>query len=343
MAHVCRALWIGTRFWMSRLYILGGKQRDPLLGHGEEWNRYEAALLLEVDTDSGAVRTAVEYETPTEARPDEGLSSSLFKSGTLVGNKIYACTSTEVLVFALPAFERLNYISLPCFNDLHHVTPARDGNLLVVSTGLDMVVRVTAEGRVLEEWDVLQQPAWQRFSRDIDYRKIASTKPHRSHPNFVFELGDEVWVTRFEQRDAICLTDPRKRIDISVESPHDGLVYGDSIYFTVVDGRLVVANVTTLAVEAVVDLKVPDDPSAILGWCRGLLPVSGGRVWVGFSRIRRTRFEENILWVKRILREGTLARPTYIALYDIAGKRRLQEINLEPHGMNVIFSILSAP
>lgn len=81
----------------------------------------------------------------------------------------------------------------------------------MVNTGLDMVVRVTPEGRVLEEWDVLLEPAWQRFSRDIDYRKIVSTKPHRSHPNFVFELGDEVWVTRFEQRDAICLTAPQKR------------------------------------------------------------------------------------------------------------------------------------
>ena len=326
---------------MSRLYILGGKQRDLLFRQEEEWTRYEAALLLEVDTDSGAVRTRVQYETPSEARPEER-SSSLFKSGTIFGDKIYACTSTEVLVFGLPGFERLNYVSLPCFNDLHHVTPAQDGSFLVVSTGLDMVVRVTADGRVLEEWNVLQEPAWQRFSRDIDYRKIASTKPHRSHPNFVFELGDEVWVTRFKQRDAICLTDPRKRIDISVESPHDGLAYGNSIYFTVVDGRIVVANAATLAVEAVVDLKLLHDPNAIVDWCRGVLPVSGGRVWVGFSRIRKTRFEENILWVKRILREGTLAGPTHIALYDIAGKRRLQEINLESHGMNVIFSILPA-
>jgi hypothetical protein len=327
---------------MSRLYILGGKQRHQLLSQGEEWNRYEAALLLEVDTDSGAVRTRVEYETPSEARPDER-SSSQFKSGTLVGDKIYACTSTEVLVFGLPGFERLNYISLPCFNDLHHVTPARDGSFLVVNTGLDMVVRVTSEGRVLEEWDVMHEPAWQRFSREVDYRKIGSTKPHRSHPNFVFELGNEVWVTRFGQRDAISLTDRRKRIDISVESPHDGLVCGNSIYFTVVDGRLVVANVANLAVEAVVDLKLMNDPNAILGWSRGVLPVSGGRVWVGFSRIRKTRFEENIHWVKRIFREGMLERPTHIALYDIAGKRCLQEINLEPHGMNLIFSILPAP
>jgi hypothetical protein len=327
---------------MPRLYILGGKQRDLLFRQGEEWNLYESALLLEVDTDSGVIRTRVEYETPIEARPDER-SSSLFKSGTLSGDRIYACTSTEVLVYALPGFERLNYVTLPCFNDLHHVTPARDGTLLVANTGLDMVVRISADGRVLEEWDVLQEPKWQRFSRDVDYRKIASTKPHRSHPNFVFELGSEVWVTRFDQRDAICLTDPQRRIDISVESPHDGIVYGGNIYFTVVDGRLVVANAATHTVESIVDLKLLDDPDAILGWCRGVLPISDERAWVGFSRIRKTRLEKNVLWVKRIFREGMIARPTHIALYDIPAMRRLQEIDVESYGMNVVFSILPAP
>lgn len=328
---------------MACLYLLGGKQRKLLLRTEEEWNLYESALILKFDTDSGAVETCLEYKTRSDARPHE-LSSTLFKSGTVVGNLLYTCTNTEVLVFKLPRFELLNYISLPCFNDLHHVTPSRDGTLLVVSTGLDMVVRVTPQGELVEQWSVVGESPWRRFSREIDYRKVETTKPHQSHPNFAFELGRDVWVTRAQERDATCLTDAGKRIDISLETPHDGLVRGNDIYFSVVDGHLVVANSDTLTIDRVTDLKLMDDRNALLGWCRGVLPLEDEdeKVWVGFTRVRQTRIRENISWVKRIFKDGMIEKPTHISLYDIRHGRCLQELDLEPHGMNVIFSILAA-
>lgn len=330
-----------TKQQMSRLYLLGGKQRKLLLKSEEEWNLYESALILELDTVSGDVRTCVEYKTRSDARAHEQ-SSSLFKSGTLVGDVLYACTNTEILVFKLPQFELVNYVSLPCFNDVHHVTPSRDGSVLVVSTGLDMVVRLTPQGQVIEQWSVLGGTPWVRFSREIDYRKVATTKPHQSHPNFAFELGGDVWVTRLRQRDAICLTDTGKRIDIALESPHDGLVYGRDIYFTLVDGRLAVASTATLTVHRVSDFKTMDDPNALLGWCRGVLPLADDKFWVGFTRVRKTRFTENVLWIKGVLREGMLEDPTHIALYDVRLGRCLQRFDLEPHGMNIIFSIFAA-
>jgi hypothetical protein len=323
------------------LYVLGGKQRSLLVKGEEEWNLYETALILKLDPSSGTVQTCVEYKSPADARPNEH-SACLFKSGTLVDDTLYACTNTEVLVFRLPAFEQLNYISLPCFNDLHHVTPCRDGTLLVVNTGLDMVMRLTPDGALIEEWNVLGGPAWQRFSREVDYRRVASTKPHLSHPNFTFELGGDVWVTRLHQRDALCLTDSGKRIDIALESPHDGLVRREGIYFTLVDGRLVLANTATLAIERVIDFTKIDDPNALLGWCRGVLPVDEERLWVGFSRVRKTRFQDNVLWVKRVFKEGMMEKPTHISLYDIRHNRCLQEFDLEPHGVNTIYSIFPA-
>jgi len=326
---------------MSLLYVLGGKQRTLLLKHEEEWNLYDSALILELNTESGAVRTCVEYKTPSEARAHEH-SSSVFKSGTLVGDILYTCTNTEILVFKLPQFQLVNYVSLPCFNDVHHVTPARDGTLLAAVTGLDMVVRFTLQGELIEEWGVLQEPPWHRFSRAIDYRKVETTKPHQSHPNFVFELGDDVWVTRLVQRDAVCLTDAGKRIDIALEAPHDGLVRGKDIYFTLVDGRLAVANADTLTVDRVVDLKTMDDPNALLGWCRGILPLTDEKLWVGFTRVRKTRIHENILWVKRVFKEGMIERSTHISLYDVAHHRCLQEFDLEAHGMNILFGIFPA-
>ncbi|MGA1985509.1 MAG: hypothetical protein ABSG72_04515 [Candidatus Sulfotelmatobacter sp.] len=326
---------------MASLYVLGARQKDLLLRHEREWNLYEAALILQLDTETGAVRTCIEYQTPPEARANEK-SSNVFKSGTLVGDTLYACTSTEVLIFKLPEFQRIGYVSLPCFNDLHHVTPTSNGDLLAAVTGLDMVVRFNREGEQLEEWSVLPEAPWSRFSRDIDYRKIETTKPHKSHPNFVFELNGEIWATRFSQRDAICLNDPEKRIDIAVQSPHDGLLFGERIYFTSVDGRVIIADPRSLQVEKIIDLKQIDGQDALLGWCRGLLPLDESRVWVGFTQIRKTRFRENVLWVKRAFREGMSEKPTHITLYDIVNNRRIQEFDLEAHGMNLVFSIFPA-
>lgn len=322
----------------SRLYVLGARQRSALLKREEEWHLYESALILEIDTEKGTAEVKTEYKSPPEARAT-GQSSNMFKSGTIIGNKLYTCTSTEVLVFELPEFHVSNYISLPCFNDLHHVVPDPEGNLLVTSTGLEMVVKITPEGAVLHQWNVLGEHPWKMFSPDIDYRKVDSTKPHRSHPNFTFDLDGEIWATRFLQRDAICLTNPAKRIEIGVQAPHDGLVRGDYIYFTTVDGHIVIVGKRSLRIEALVDLKAINGEKALLGWCRGLLPADKNRFWIGFTRVRKTIFRENLLWVRNVFRDGMGEKPTHLALYDTSSRVCLQEFDLEPHGMNVIFSI----
>jgi hypothetical protein len=328
---------------VNGLYVVGARQRKLLFKAEQEWNLYESALILRVDLKSEEVATCLQYVSPSEVRASEE-SSVVFKSGTLVGDTLFTCTSTEILIFKVPEFRRLAYISLPSFNDLHHVAPAYDGNLLVANTGLDMVLKLTQEGSILQEWCVMDEAPWSRFSRDIDYRKVDSTKPHQSHPNFVFELADKVWVTRFRQRDAICLENCAKRIPIDVQRPHDGLVVGEGIYFTTVDGKIIIANRKTLKVERVIDLRTfSNNKTPLLGWCRGLLPLNERRIWVGFTRVRKTRFKENILWARTLLSQGAVESPTHIALYDIVENRCLREIDLEPYGMNIVFSIFPAP
>lgn len=282
----------------------------------------------------------VEYQTPLAVRPDAN-SSVLFKAGALRGDNLYTCTSTEVLIYKLPHFESVGYVSLPCFNDLHHVCPTDEGSLLVANTGLDMVVEFTPQGDVLRQWNVLGEDPWERFSPRIDYRKVASTKPHRSHPSYVFQLAQEIWVTRHEQRDAICLTDFRPPITVGLERMHDGHVEQGWIYFTTVDGHIVIVDRDTLQVSEVVDLKsIDNERRTLLGWCRGLMVVDEARVWVGFTRVRKTKFMENLNWVKHAFREVHM--PTHLALYDLSARKCLQEINLESYGVNVLFSILPA-
>jgi len=328
---------------MSFLYLTGGRQRKLLFKKEEEQRLYEAAILLRLDTSNETATTEVEYKTPPEARASEESSVS-FKSSTLVGNTLYTCTSTEVLMFELPGFKRTGYVSLPCFNDVHHVTCTPEGDLLVANTGLDTVVKFTSGGEVLKTWNVLGEDPWSRFSPQVDYRKVESTKPHGSHPNCVFQLDGETWVTRLQQKDAVCLTTPGKRINIEVQKPHDGLVWRDRVYFTTVDGRIVIANPHSYALEQIVDLneiyRVEHQEEMLLGWCRGILPVDEHKIWVSFTRVRKTAFMENVLWVKQAFKDKS--KPTHLALYDIRQKRCLQEIELERFGMNVIFGIYPA-
>lgn len=325
---------------MRNLYVTGGRQRQRLVKTEEEWNLYEKALILEVDVEEGSAVARVEYQTPPEACPSEK-PSFLFKTGTLADGKFYACTGTEVLVYELPDFRQSGYVSLPCFNDVHHVTPGANGNLLVANTGLDMVVEFNLSGSVLRQWSVLGGDPWERFSRDIDYRKVATTKPHRAHPNHVFALGSDVWVTRGDLSDAVCLTAPSLRIPIGSVCVHDGHLYKGRLYFSTVDGTIVIVDPGTRRKMDVIDLKEIGNPEhALLGWCRGLLIVDDSKVWVGFTRVRKTKFREKVNWVKHVFHDREY--PTHIALYDIHARKLLRDIDLEKYGLNVVFSIFPA-
>jgi hypothetical protein len=241
-------------------------------------------------------------------------------------------------VYRVPTFELESRVSLPFFNDIHHVRPTPTGNLLVAVTGLDMVAEVTLDGETVNEWNVLDpaaSPFGDRFSRLVDYRKIPSTKPHLAHPNHVFYIETEPWATRFQQKDAISLVDPSRRIDIGVERLHDGVVYGDKVLFTSVNGRLIIADADRLEVEEIIDLTSMHGGDLLLGWCRALL-FDDNRVWIGFSRMRPTRFRENVAWLKNGFRHYL---GTHIALYDLADRRCLAQIDTERYGVDAIFGI----
>jgi len=321
---------------MSDIYVVGGHVRQNIFRKLEEWQSCDKGRIIRLDPSKSESTSCVEYVSPPEVCPEEA-SAILFKSAYLDGNTLYACTSTEVLIYELPDFRCVSSISLPCFNDVHHVCPTDQGTLAVAITGLDMVIEMTRAGEVVREWNVLGEDPWARFSREIDYRKVPTTKPHRSHPNHVFQLAGELWVTRLLQKDAICLTKPGGRIDIAVQRPHDGYLFADSVYFTTVDGRIVVADQKTWKVTKTFDLnQMHPEPRQVLGWCRGLLPLDARFIWVGFTRVRPTKFKENLAWIKS---GKAHHRASHVALYDLERGECVKEIALEPHGIGVVFSL----
>jgi hypothetical protein len=321
---------------MNNLYVIGGRQRElrPIHAANRVWNGYQNGIILEVEPATQHAEVRMLYTSPPDVCADED-PEILFHAGTIQNDVLYTCSGTEVLTFSLPSFKMLDYISLPYFNDVHHVRPTPKGNLLAASAGLELVIEFTHEGEIINLWNVLGEDPWQRFSKDVDYRKIGSTKPHHSHPNFTFYLNDDIWATRFHQGDAICLTQPNLRIQVSNERIHDGLVHEGYIYFTVVSGKVVVVNAQTLQIEDIVHLNTMVPEGTLLGWCRGILIDDCG-MWVGFSRIRPTKFRENVAWVARGFRS---ALGTRIAHYDLVRKRCIEEVDLEQAGLNAVFSV----
>lgn len=328
------------------MWIMGGEQR-VLFSRPQEWSQYKKALVVKVE--DGRAEPVLEYTSPPEHCPDE-IPSHVFKAATVQGDRAYLCTQTEVLVCDFPGFAVRRVISHPCFNDLHHAAPAPDGRLFVAVTGLDAVAELTPDGELLRLVSVLGGSPWDRFSPHTDYRKVATTKPHQSHPNFIFFLDGKPWVTRFQQRDAVPVggsLNGRPPFDVGTAAAgiHDGHLEGGHLYFTTVDGCVVRFDLATGRRTALDlnTLRAPDDDRP-LGWCRGVLPAGGGRAWVGFSRIRYTTLRRNLSWLRHGFRESEdhRQRPTRIGLYDLERPALLGEIDLETAGLGAVFSIHQA-
>jgi hypothetical protein len=320
----------------SKFYICGGQVRRSVFQKLEEWESCKRALLVEVDPVTKTSRDCIEYESPKEVTADE-LPAILFKYATARDNKLYTCTSTEIIIYDLPSFRLTTYISLPIFNDLHHVYPTPQGTLLIAVTGLDIVAEVSLEGQFLRHWDVMGADTWSIHSRDTDFRKVPTTKPHRAHCNHAFQLGDEIWATRSRQRDAISLRDPTRKIEIGIQNVHEGFLFNGSLYFTTIDGHIVIVNPQTLKIEHVHDLnKMSVTNGEPLGFCRGLLPLDDRFAWVGFTRVRPTKFRENVSWIRHPTRAR---RNSHVALYDLQKGTCLEEMDTEPFGLGVVSNV----
>ena len=122
---------------MARIYLTGGRQRPSTLRTRDEWSADDCAVLVEVDSDTGASRCLLEYHWPPDLCPAQ--PSHVFKSGSWDGSLLLLCTQTEVVWFAPEQGAVVRTLSHPWMNDVHHVERI-DGRLHVVSTGLDAVL-----------------------------------------------------------------------------------------------------------------------------------------------------------------------------------------------------------
>jgi hypothetical protein len=326
---------------MPRLFVTGGRQRQSRLLARKEWHAYDKAMLLELDTDSGQVRTLLEYASPPERCPAEN-PNHVFKAASWDGDQLLLCTQTEVLRYDPRARRITATLSHPLMNDVHHVARI-GGQLHVVSTGLDATLVFEPDDQTLAAvHGHADQPVFERFDRATDYRRVPTTKPHACHPNYIHHAEGTTWVTRFEQRDAVSLDGAHTLPKIAEDPIHDGIPEGSQSWFTVVSGEVVVVDRAARRITARYNLdQIGSEGGHPLGWCRGIHR-DAGVTWLAFSRLRPTALKQNLSWLRKPLGKLPEPRPTRVVGYALEDRRKLESHSLESTGISSIFSVLPA-
>lgn len=237
------------------------------------------------------------------------------------GGGLLACMERELLWLDGAGAVQRRW-SHPWLNDVHHAIE-HDGALWVASTGADAVLEVRGEA-VTPHLLGGGLPAGDLRGRSL--------KPHAVHPNHLFVWQDEVWVTCLRPGHARALRSGRL-LPVADVGIHDGVVHDGRVWFTTVDGTVVATDGRT---REVLDLhaRLGEGP---LGWCRGLA-FEAGTMWVGFTRLRATRWRHQLAWLKGQLRGrvDVTRQPTRLVAFD-GGDRTA---DLESLGVHAVFGLV---
>lgn len=328
----------------KKLLITGGNLRPNGFELGEG-KYYGCARLLRLDTSTGEVETLISIDTGNENTPNQHPNLE-FTVGDVENGRLWLSMDTEIRCYAYPSLRLERVYSHPSFHNIHSVA-VREDRLYVTSTGLDMVVVLDkSDGRILEYLNAEGKPIWHRFSQDTDYRKVYSTRPHDCHPNYVFWIDGEPWVTRCTQEDAVNLRDVTQRIDVSGKrrsiSVHDGVTLDGKIYFTTVDGAVVIVDAARRAVVDVVDLSELQGFVGLRGWCRGMY-LDDTIAYIGFTRLRQTKRQERLAWIRRMLDRGHPVEACSVLAVDLAKRKILADYRIPLGMLDAIYGVLPEP
>ena len=310
----------------------------------KEGFRYDGAVIHVIDWKRKRVIKEITYKSPPE-HLGRGMSMQFKGASIYNGEKYYVVTNTEVLCYDICGWKLVDVYSQRDFNDLHSVLRVKD-KIYVCNTGLEIVQVFSSDWMLLDEINLCSVPTWDRFDRFKDYRRVPTTKPHEVHVNHLFVLGGHVFATRGQKQDVVDLLDMSTKIQLSKEQDHkniilchDGLVKGDRIFFTQVDGRILEVERGNLNNVSVLDLNSLNSTRKKLGWVRGL-EVVDDFAFVGTSKMRGSRFKEYTEWAVKGSRK---AMPSSIIQVDLRRKRIVDYYELERYKGHAIYTILQHP
>ena len=165
----------------TRLLLTGGVLRPNGFELGEG-KYYGGARLVALDTATGRSELLLRVDDGGPNFPAEHPNLE-FTASCREGEDLWLSMDTEIRRYHLPGLSLVATYSHPCFHNIHSVA-VRGDHLWVTSTGLDFVVVLDKlTGAIVEMIHADGKPTWHRFSPDVDYRQVYSTRPHDCHPN----------------------------------------------------------------------------------------------------------------------------------------------------------------
>ena len=288
---------------------------------------YQAGVVAELDPQTGRLASRLEWRDPQWSGPAVG---HCFKGASWDGDRLLLCTERQVLWVDPDGWRVTDRWTHPYLNDVHHAAVI-GGRLFVVSTGLDAVLEV-------QRGEVVAVHGAEAPERDL---RTEDLRPHRDHPNHVFEADGRPWVTRFHHHDCLALDGSGRQIHLGGQRVHDGVVHQERVWFTSVDGHLLGADPRSGRLEVDLDLAAHDPLPHPAGWCRGLW-LDDAVAWVGYTRIRATRFRSHLAWVRGAVRGAQVAthHPTRVQAHDRHTGSVVATVPTESAGVDAVFGIL---
>lgn len=304
----------------------GGRPSEPLRGR-----------LRELDPDRGVILRELAVEVDPAHTPGPSAHQEL-TAAAWDGDLVVQPAHTELLWVDPARLALVRRTSHPLFHGVHSAAPGRDG-VVVTCAGTESVLELDRDG-VLARHHWLRSGAFADAYPGIDDFRVVdhdALKPHSHHPNHAELVGDELWTTCFETREAVALGTGR-RVALSEAIPHDGRLRAGWLWFTQVTGRVVAVDPVTLERRLELDLRLLTGTRRMLGWCRGIELV-GSRLFVGMTMLRATRHREVLREV--LLGEAGEKLPTRVVEIDLDRPRIVREIEVGNAAGGTIYSILA--
>ena len=290
-----------------------------------------------------------------------------FAGGSLgVNGQLYVAAHAAVVRIDPLRAAVTGVLHQPCMNDLHHVAAFED-LLYVSNTGLGAVDVLDLDGRFLGSHSLL--PAWANALRIHGEDLPAEAPPvrpgwsgeppapwsepreddayhatdRRSAPFHRLKVPDHLHVNHVARLGgrllATCFADGALRdlagFDVAARLDghflHDGVVHGDALWLTAIDGSVIELDAVTLGERRRIDAFAAGHH----GWCRGLA-VTNEHLAVGLTEVRRGRLPRH-RWADREP-DGS---ETSVLLLDRQGGRLLSRVDLTDEARHAkLYSIL---
>ena len=294
------------------------------------------ARLVEIDVDQRRVCRSLTLPFHAEwhsgPRADDEATRPAWIDGALIQPTHTAVHRVDVERWVVSETH-----SSPDLHNIHSVWPDGD-RWLLTAAGRDAVVWLDRQGHT--EVRALAAARERVESRSVDHRILhhGHYKPHVYHPNCAWTHEGQIWVTCFERRAALEVGGVRQIAFDQI--PHDGSPQEGLWWFTLVDGRVVAHDPTTLERVHLLDLRAMLGAPGLLGWCRGV-HVAGDRLFVGFTQLRATRHRRVLRWLASAGRDRQL--PTRVVEVDLRRGCLVGEIAIAPGGTIYGISPARAP